>query len=235
MDQLHEEYLDPPSREGSNPRPAVTGFLTREGGSPITEGCSVCNNPFSASGPKSEVRESVRARNGFFKPICSACFLRTKTATKAARRFAQWEKLATDLAKSPGDAPILKAAETSLHQIDSILHRLLSEITAITGLRNRIVIGRIECERRYAMWLSKQYESRRKEASYVISDYQLRLVVFSRDGWACRECRSPDKLSVDHIIPVIAGGSDEIENLQTLCRKCNSSKGVKHGNDQRAA
>lgn len=32
-------------------------------------------------------------------------------------------------------------------------------------------------------------------------------------------------MTQDHILPKHAGGSDKIENLQTMCRKCNSYKG----------
>ena len=36
------------------------------------------------------------------------------------------------------------------------------------------------------------------------------------------------KLEADHVIAVANGGSSDIENIQPLCRSCNSSKGAKN-------
>lgn len=41
----------------------------------------------------------------------------------------------------------------------------------------------------------------------------------------CRKCGSRDKLSVDYIFPFSLGGLTVRENLQCLCRSCNSKKG----------
>lgn len=57
------------------------------------------------------------------------------------------------------------------------------------------------------------------------------LQVFARDNYSCTACGAADDLSVDHIQPVSKGGTNEMSNLQTLCRSCNSAKGAKWGGD----
>jgi hypothetical protein len=52
----------------------------------------------------------------------------------------------------------------------------------------------------------------------------LRSRVLSRDGHKCLECGSLHMLTLDHIFPVSKGGRTEENNLQTLCRGCNSAK-----------
>jgi len=63
---------------------------------------------------------------------------------------------------------------------------------------------------------------------------RLRHEVFKRDDYKCKECGKTKKESVlhcDHIIPVSQGGTDELDNLQTLCAECNLAKSDKcfHG------
>lgn len=40
----------------------------------------------------------------------------------------------------------------------------------------------------------------------------------------CKYCRNKENLTIDHKIPKIKGGSNDINNLQCLCKKCNGLK-----------
>jgi 5-methylcytosine-specific restriction endonuclease McrA len=56
---------------------------------------------------------------------------------------------------------------------------------------------------------------------------KLRLKILHRDGYSCQMCGAEGN-HVDHIIPRHAfgeGNADIEDNLQTLCKNCNLSKG----------
>lgn len=55
----------------------------------------------------------------------------------------------------------------------------------------------------------------------------MRDLVYERDEHSCVSCGAVENLSLDHVYPWSLGGEDEPENLQTLCRSCNSSKGAR--------
>ena len=64
---------------------------------------------------------------------------------------------------------------------------------------------------------------RRKQAILA----SLRERVYRRDGYRCLFCGSGDDLTLDHVYPKSLGGDHVEDNLQTLCRSCNSSKGAR--------
>lgn len=52
-----------------------------------------------------------------------------------------------------------------------------------------------------------------------------RYEVLRRDEFRCRYCRATDSpLTVDHVVPVALGGTDDPSNLVAACRDCNAGK-----------
>lgn len=60
---------------------------------------------------------------------------------------------------------------------------------------------------------------------------RVRFEVFKRDGFKCSYCGRTAahgaQLEVDHVLPLAAGGTDDIENLTTSCWDCNHGKAAK--------
>jgi hypothetical protein len=74
-------------------------------------------------------------------------------------------------------------------------------------------------------WPLDQKPTNQKKKSKVSRDLIRR--VFERDLYRCVHCGTHLDLCCDHIFPEALGGKAVVENLQTLCRSCNSKKGVK--------
>jgi 5-methylcytosine-specific restriction protein A len=63
---------------------------------------------------------------------------------------------------------------------------------------------------------------------------EVRKYVFERDNYQCCSCgqtQDTSALEIDHIVSLAMGGTNDISNLQTLCRTCNARK--KHHFDER--
>jgi hypothetical protein len=61
----------------------------------------------------------------------------------------------------------------------------------------------------------------------------VRALVMERDGHKCRSCGAVEDLTIDHrVVPWSYGGSStDPDNLQVLCRSCNSRKGTRLDNE----
>jgi hypothetical protein len=65
--------------------------------------------------------------------------------------------------------------------------------------------------------------------SKVALAVETRALVMQRSGHCCEYCKSQDKFSpvyftIDHIAPLIEGGSNDIENVAYACMPCNRLK-----------
>ena len=68
-------------------------------------------------------------------------------------------------------------------------------------------------------------EERRRE--FTSTYRQMQLALIDRDGYVCSElgCDFQFDLTIDHVVPLSKGGSDDLDNLKFLCRRHNSEKG----------
>ncbi len=65
------------------------------------------------------------------------------------------------------------------------------------------------------------------EYKKVSIPHSLKWSIWERDNFTCKFCGTRENLSIDHVRPESKGGTLDIENLQTLCRSCNSKKNTK--------
>jgi 5-methylcytosine-specific restriction endonuclease McrA len=98
---------------------------------------------------------------------------------------------------------------------------------AVLGLAKHIIRD-LEAERSYLEYTPPVRDAYRARRNLPESRWRaLRQEVFQRDGYLCQYCGETRDLTCDHIMPLIRGGSNELDNLTTACRPCNSSKGDK--------
>lgn len=60
--------------------------------------------------------------------------------------------------------------------------------------------------------------------TYIIPK-NIKYDVMKRDNFICVKCKSNKELTIDHITPVSKGGTNDLNNLRTLCFDCNHTRG----------
>jgi 5-methylcytosine-specific restriction enzyme A len=68
----------------------------------------------------------------------------------------------------------------------------------------------------------------RQQRGYSDQWFQLVKMAISQQPY-CSACGTTSDLTGDHRIPLSKGGTSTLENIQVLCRLCNSSKGSRLG------
>ena len=94
-----------------------------------------------------------------------------------------------------------------------------------------------ECERaRVKAWRKKNpskaaagYKRRQTRIDGWVPSAQQKVELYSKADGQCRYCHSAlgADAQVDHAIPVARGGSNEMDNLDLICPRCNQEKDAK--------
>lgn len=89
-----------------------------------------------------------------------------------------------------------------------------------------------QADRRYTQRHPEQVKKKialRKQREAAAPGHMLQVDWYALCEWAgyrCLACGESAPLFPDHVVPITAGGSHDLENRQPLCRPCNSRKGV---------
>ena len=97
------------------------------------------------------------------------------------------------------------------------LNRLISSVRKASRTFNRI--DKIQKDIKFTMYDIKP--TRREYIPKAVRD-----AVLKRDNYRCVKCGSTQNLEIDHKVSLADGGTNHIDNLQTLCQDCNRRKGV---------
>ncbi|WP_249183052.1 HNH endonuclease [Anaerostipes sp. Marseille-Q3525] len=96
------------------------------------------------------------------------------------------------------------------------------------------VVMDIENLNKFVVFLSEKIKFNKSVAGQrALMTSKLRQHIKERDNFTCKQCGASVEqephllLEIDHIIPVSKGGLTTEDNLQTLCWRCNRSKGAK--------
>lgn len=102
-----------------------------------------------------------------------------------------------------------------------------------SSMRTDIVLN-IENLNRFVDYLASSVKFKKSIAGQrALMTSSLREEIKERDHYTCKKCKNSTEkepnllLEIDHIVPLSKGGLTSRDNLQTLCWRCNRSKGAK--------
>ena len=81
-----------------------------------------------------------------------------------------------------------------------------------------------KAEKVYRKAISIIYEVNPSSNRYIPA--AVKRAVLIRDNNSCVKCGATENLHIDHEIALSRGGSNDVDNLEVLCRDCNLRKGA---------
>lgn len=124
-----------------------------------------------------------------------------------------------------GPRRVYEVAEKEFSRDDRLWRALFEDgfasfKAALDAAVSRAASSSVDAPRAPASSLSAELGPGDREVSEATRD-----AVFERNP-TCVACGADRRLQVDHVVSYFHGGASDVENLQTLCRRCNVRKGT---------
>lgn len=102
-----------------------------------------------------------------------------------------------------------------------VVAKQVPRLSLTWGAKRVIPVPELSLSKQVALRTRKEWNRMRDTVAPIVLD---------RDEWYCQWCDTgltEENWSIDHIIPISKGGTNELHNLQAMCRSCNSVKGTR--------
>ncbi|MDP3066988.1 MAG: HNH endonuclease [Methanobacteriaceae archaeon] len=194
---------------------------------------SVTQNEYKSLG-KYDSAPLVRTFGSWFKALEKAGLEKTRTfGVTNEEYFENLEEIWTKLGRQPKYAeiekPFSKYCAGAYERRFGSWHKALEAFIEFVNEGENIQPGKEEKTEILPEKLDIETQSNKHKTNRNIN-WRLRFIVMKRDNFKCKKCgRSPATdqaiiLHVDHKTAWSNGGETVLENLQTLCSKCNIGK-----------
>jgi 5-methylcytosine-specific restriction endonuclease McrA len=216
-----------PDCQKENPQPLGEFWNRKESPDGLYPRCKSCLRKYRAN-PEVKQRESTYSKTE-----------KRKSTRKSRRNKPENKKKEQDYAKEYNSRPEVKDRRKKQRKTDT--RKSYEEEYRKTDARkqslkkynssdkraetNKKYLASDKGKRNIKKYVAKRMALRHSaEGSYTQDEWEALCV---RYDYKCLSCRKKKPLTVDHIKPLSKGGTNYIDNIQPLCKPCNSSKGNK--------
>ena len=194
---------------------------------------SVTQNEYKSLG-KYDSAPLVRTFGSWFKALEKAGLEKTRTlGVTNEEYFENLEEIWTKLGRQPNYAeiekPFSKYSAGAYEQRFGSWRKALEAFVEYANHGESELTKKEEQKSLLSEKLDLKAQTTKHKTNRIIN-WRLRFIVMKRDNFKCKKCgRSPATdpiiiLHVDHKIAWVNGGETVLENLETLCSKCNIGK-----------